>query len=111
LRFWYLDTGLPSLAERSSGFLFERLDPSELQLRFVDRRVVFYSYNVITSLLSVLLSEPHDGLFVATRTWRGGDVHPYTYLTVLSSLALTVVMAWTAFRWWRAGPPFGGGRG
>ena len=107
LRFWYLDTGLPSLAERSSGFLFERLDPSELQRRFGDRRVVFYAYNVVASLLSVLLSEPHDGLFVATRTWRGGDVHPYTYLTVLSSLALTVVMAWTAFRWWRRGSPLG----
>lgn len=107
LRFWYLDTGLPSLAERSSGFLFERLDPPELQRRFGDRPVVFYAYNVAASLLSVLLSEPHDGLFVATRTWRGGDVHPYTYLTVLSSLAMTVVMAWAAFTWWRRGSTLG----
>jgi hypothetical protein len=107
LRFWYLDTGLPSLAERSSGFLFERLDPSELERRFGDRRVVFYAYNVAASLLSPLLSEPHDGLFVATRTWRGGDVHPYTYLTVLSSLAMTVVMAWAAFTWWRRGSTLG----
>jgi hypothetical protein len=107
VRFWYLDTGLPSLAERSSGFLFERLDPSELERRFGDRRIVFYAYNVAASLLSVLLSEPHDGLFVATRTWRGGDVHPYTYLTVLSSLAMTMVMAWAAFTWWRRGSTLG----
>jgi hypothetical protein len=101
LRFWVLDTGLPSLAERSSGFLFERLEPSELERRFGDRRVVFYAYNVGASLLSVLFSEPRDGLFVATRTWRGGDVHPFTYLQVLSSVAMTVVMAWAALIWLR----------
>ena len=27
LRFWYLDTGLPSLTERTSGFFLERLEP------------------------------------------------------------------------------------
>jgi hypothetical protein len=101
LRFWVLDTGLPSLAERSSGFLFERLEPSELEQRFGDRRMVFYAYNVGASLLSVLFSEPRDGLFVATRTWRGGDVHPFTYLQVLSSVAMTVVMAWAALIWLR----------
>jgi hypothetical protein len=101
LRFWVLDTGLPSLAERSSGFLFERLEPSELERRFGDRRMVFYAYNVGASLLSVLFSEPRDGLFVATRTWRGGDVHPFTYLQVLSSVAMTVVMAWAALIWLR----------
>ena len=102
LRFWYLDTGLPSLTERTSGYFLERLEPSELQQRFGDRAFVFYAYNVVASILSVLFSEPRDGLFVATRAWRGGDVHPHAYLTVLSSLAMTVVMAWTAFAWWRA---------
>jgi hypothetical protein len=101
LRFWYLDTGLPSLTERTSGFFLERLEPSEIQQRFGDRRFVFYAYNVAASLLSVLLSEPREGLFAATRAWRGGDVHPHAYLTVLSSLAMTAVMAWAAFAWWR----------
>jgi hypothetical protein len=101
LRFWYLDTGLPSLTERTSGFLLERLEPSEIQERFGDRRVVFYAYNVAASLLSVLFSEPRDGLFAATRAWRGGDVHPQVYLTVLSSLAMTVTMIWAGIRWLR----------
>ena len=111
LRFWYLDTGLPSLTERTSGFLFERLEPQEIQQRFGDRRLVFYAYNVAASVLSVLFSEPRDGLFVATRAWRGGDVHPHAYLTVLSSLAMTLVMVWAGVRWWRTRSPLGrGGR-
>jgi len=105
LRFWYLDTGLPSLTERTSGFFLERLEPKEIQQRFGDRRLVFYAYNVAASLLSVLFSEPRDGLFVATRAWRGGDVHPHAYLTVLSSLAMTVVMAFAAITWLRQRRP------
>jgi hypothetical protein len=105
LRFWYLDTGLPSLTERTSGYFLERLEPSELQQRFGDRRLVFYAYNVLASVLSVLFSEPRDGLFVATRAWRGGDVHPHAYLTVLSSLAMTMVMVCGAFVWLRRRTP------
>jgi hypothetical protein len=105
LRFWYLDTGLPSLTERTSGFLLERLEPREIQQRFGDRRVVFYAYNVVASLLSVFFSEPRDGLFVATRAWRGGDVHPHAYLTVLSSLAMTLVMLGAAIAWVRRRSP------
>jgi hypothetical protein len=101
LRFGYLDTGLPSLTERTSGYFLERLEPSELQQRFADRRVVFYAYNMFASLLSLLLSEPRDGLFSAARAWRGGDVHPQAYLTVLSSLAMTLVMLWAALNWLR----------
>lgn len=105
LRFWYLDTGLPSLTERTSGFFLERLEPKEIQQRFGDRRFVFYAYNVAASLLSVLFSEPRDGLFAATRAWRGGDVHPFAYLTVLSSLGMTLVMLWAGGRWLRARVP------
>jgi hypothetical protein len=107
LRFWYLETGLPSLTERTSGFFLERLEPSEIQQRFGDRRFVFYAYNVAASLLSVLLSEPRDGLFVATRAWRGGDAHPQAYLTVLSSAVMTLTMVWAALHWWRRGSTLG----
>ena len=107
LRFWYLDTGLPSLAERTSGFFLERLEPREIQQRFGDRRFVFYAYNVAASLLSVLFSEPRDGLFAATRAWRSGDVHPLAYLTVLSSLAMTMLMVWAGGRWLLTRAPLG----
>jgi hypothetical protein len=107
LRFWYLDTGLPSLTERTSGYWLERLEPSQIQQQFGDRRFVFYAYNVAASVLSVLFSEPRDGLFAATRAWRAGDVPPHVYLTVLSSVAMTAVMIWAAFSWWRRRSPLG----
>lgn len=105
LRFMFLETGLPSLAERTSGFGFERLEGAELQQRFGDRAYVFYAYNVGVSLLSVLFSEPVAGQFVATRAWLRSDVHPHAYLTVLSSLALTMMMVWAAVRSWRQRTP------
>jgi hypothetical protein len=107
LRFWYLDTGMPSLTERTSGFLFERLEGSQIQDRFGDRVLVFYAYNVGAALLSIFLSEPRDGLFAATRAWSRSDVHPHAYLTVLSSLALTLMMVGAAAAWWRTRSPLG----
>jgi hypothetical protein len=107
LRFWYLNTGLPSLTERSTGFLLERLEPSEIQKRFGDAPMVFYAYNVAASLLSVLFSEPREGVFVAVRAWMRDDVQPREYLAVLSSIGLTAVMGWAAIRWWRQDQPLG----
>jgi hypothetical protein len=105
LRFVYLETGMPSLTERSSGFLLERLEPSELQKRFASAPLVFYAYNVGASLLSVLVSEPREGVFVAIRAWLQKDVHPRVYLQVLSSLGMTAMIVWAAYRWWRRGTP------
>jgi hypothetical protein len=105
LRFGLLHTGMPSLSERASGFLFERLEPSQLQQRFGESPRVFYAYNVMASLLSVLFAEPRDGLFAATKAWRQGDVHPQAYLTVGSSLAMTLLIVATAVVRWRQRRP------
>lgn len=101
VRFEYLQTGVPSLAERSSGFLLDKLEPAELQRRFGDGPFVFYAYNVAASLLSVLFSEPRDGLLVAARAWRGGDVPPRIYLAVISSCVTTMTIGWWAIARWR----------
>jgi hypothetical protein len=94
LRFTGLSVGLPTLDERSSGYLFERLDPAELSVLFDDRLALFYVYNVVTSVLSVILSEPQSGVFVAVRAWMTGDVPPRLPLAVVSSLATTAAIAW-----------------
>jgi hypothetical protein len=91
-RFGVLDTGVPALTERGSGFLFERLEPDELQRRFGTVPAMFYAYNVATSFLSVLLAEPREGIFVATRALRDGEVLPRTYVAVASSVATTTVI-------------------
>ena len=101
MRVEYVQRGGPSLAERNSGFLLERLEPEELHERFGDAPLVFYAYNVGASVLSVLLSEPQAGVFVAVRAWQEGDVPPRAYLAVASSFATTALIAWWLIGRWR----------
>jgi len=105
LRLEVLSASVPSLAERSSGFLFDRLEPDELQRRFGDAPLVFYAYNVGTSLLGVLLSEPRDGVFAAVRSWLDGDVLPRTWVALISSALTTALIGWAVWRRVRQGGP------
>jgi hypothetical protein len=98
LRFAYLATGLPDLMERSSGYLFTILEPAQLQQRFGDGPLPFYLYNVASSALSVLFSEPRAGVFVATREWLEGDLLPRTVVAVATSTATTALLVWAAAR-------------
>ena len=66
------------------------------------RRHVFYAYNVAASLGSVLFAEPRDGVFVARARVARRRRAPRVYLTVLSSLATTVLIVWTLASRWRA---------
>jgi hypothetical protein len=92
-RFWLLSVGTPGLIERSSGFLFEVLEPSELERRFGDRLATFYAYNVVSSALSVLSSEPQNGLFVTIGAWRNGRMTSGLWVTLISSLVTTGLIA------------------
>jgi hypothetical protein len=105
LRLGMLSEAVPSLAERSSGFIFDRLDPDELQRRFGGAPLVFYAYNVGASLLGVLLSEPRDGVFVAVRSWLDGDVFPRTWVALISSALTGALMGWALWRRLRQGGP------
>jgi hypothetical protein len=93
LRFGVLAVGTPGLIERSSGYFFAVLDPSELERRFGDRLVVFYAYNVVSSALSVLASEPQSGVFVTTAAWLNDRLTAGLALAVLSSLVTTGLIA------------------
>jgi dolichyl-phosphate beta-glucosyltransferase len=98
LRFFTLSVGVPGLVERASGFLFQVLEPPELQQRFGDRLAVFYAYNVASSALSVLASEPQSGLFVTVRSWLDGRVPPRLALTFVSSLITTALIVVAGIR-------------
>jgi hypothetical protein len=101
LRFGYLHTGLPGLDERQTGFLLERLDRGAVLARFGSSPLLFHIYNVVVSALSVLVAEPRDGQFVAAGAWLRGDVHPVTWIAVISSLATTALLTWYGVRAWR----------
>jgi hypothetical protein len=105
LRLEVLSGAVPSLAERSAGFIFDRLEPDELQRRFGDAPLVFYAYNVGSSLLGLLLSEPRDGVFAAVRSWLDGDVLPRTWIALISSALTGGLMGWVFWRRLREGGP------
>jgi hypothetical protein len=103
LRFVYLSTGAPAVAERSSGFMFEILDRSELQQRFGANPFWFYTYNVASSFGSVLFSEPQNGVLVGVREWLAGAGRlPRVFVPVATSIATTALVAWTAWRAFRS---------
>ena len=52
--------------ERASGFGFRVLDPPELADRFGGNPLPFYAYNIASSVLSVLLSEPRGGVYATS---------------------------------------------
>jgi hypothetical protein len=97
-RFAFLSSGVPTLLERSSGYGLSRLDPSELQQRFGSDPLVFYSYNVVTSLMSVLFSEPQAGVFEGVRAWLDGSLLPRLVIPITTSVVTTGLIVWAAAR-------------
>ena len=105
LRFLYLDTGTPELDDRAMGFGFGRLDRGDVVARFGDTPYVLYIYNVVSSVLSVLLSEPRGGTWEMTRRWIAGEVTPSVIVSLVSALTATGLVVWFAgvrFRLWLA---------
>jgi hypothetical protein len=102
-RFGVLDTGAPGMVERSSGFGTERLEPEEIVARFGTRPYLFYGYNIASSALSVLASEPRDGEWrIAAERQDDAGVFEGTVLNIATSLATTALIATYAIRRWPA---------
>jgi hypothetical protein len=101
VRFIVFDVGLPGLVERSSGFGFRVLDPPELIARFGDHPLLFYAYNVMASMLSVLFSEPTGGVFWLTRRLASGAVPPFMIVNVIASTGVVLLLAAFAAARWR----------
>jgi hypothetical protein len=105
LRFSILHIGSPGLEERTSGFGFSRLDPSALVDKFGTHPVPFYAYNVASSLLSIVLSEPREGVWVATRDFLRGDTRVFQVFNIVASAlgsALIVLYIWRRRHEWLA---------
>jgi hypothetical protein len=99
IRSFVFDVGTPSLAERASGFGFSTLEPSELVARFGDRPWPFYIYNVLSSISTVLFSEPKGGVWRFVFELTTGTLHPWTVVSVASSAVATALVGW--FVWTR----------
>jgi hypothetical protein len=101
-RFVLWDVGVPSLIERSSGLGFRVLDPDELVRQFGANPTPLYAYNILMSVLTVLLAEPRSGVFVFVRDVSRGTISLPLLLEVTSSVLTTGVMLWFAGQRWRA---------
>lgn len=93
LRFAILHTGVPALSERGSGFGLRQLSPDQLQRRFGSAPYVFYAYNVLASLLTVLFSEPRAGIWTIPAEFMGGRIAAGTIINVVSSIITTALIA------------------
>jgi hypothetical protein len=93
-RFALLGTGSPGIAERASGFGLQQLGPDELMRRFGTRPYVFYGYNVASSLLTLLFSEPRSGIWTVLAEYSQGRVAAGTALNVVSSVLTTTLLGW-----------------
>jgi hypothetical protein len=99
IRFVMFDVGSPGLVERSSGFGFGVLDPEDLIARFGGNPIPFYLYNIVTSAMSVLLSEPTAGVFRVTSAIAGGDVDVQMIMNLVATISVTAALA--VFVWRR----------
>jgi hypothetical protein len=102
LRFTYLNVGAPGLTERSSGFGLRTLEPPELIARFGDHPLPFYAYNIAAAALSVLASEPRNGVFVFVGKLLAREADIGTTLNVITSVTTTGLLLWFAVRRWSA---------
>ena len=94
VRFTYYGSGTPTLDDRAIGFGLGRIDRGDVAARFGDNPSVLYAYNVITSMMSVLFSEPRGGTFEMTRRWLAGEARPSVIVSVVSALVATGMLAW-----------------
>jgi hypothetical protein len=98
LRFVVMDVGTPGLMERPSGFLLDRLEPAQLAERFGANPYPLYAYNVASAVGTVLFGDPRGGTLLIARAVALDSLRPWMVINVLSSVAVTILVAWYAAR-------------
>jgi hypothetical protein len=92
-----LDIGTPSIGSHGTGFGAESFSADAIAERFGRAPGSLIAYNVAGAALSVLASEPRGGAYQLLRP----RLAPVVAINVISSLALTVLVAWSARAAWR----------
>jgi hypothetical protein len=91
LRFEVFQIGSPLVGERAVGFGFSRIEPAEIESRFVatGHLYYFYLYNVVSAFVSVFLSEPISGRWMLTQRIIDGGIDPMVATSLISTLVAT----------------------
>ena len=93
IRLAFSTVAAPPSFHTESGFGFSQLSPAELQARFGDAPWLFRLYNVAATFLTVVASEPRDGIFAFTASLIDGNVPYWQWIHVGSSLLTTAAIA------------------
>ena len=93
IRLTFSTVAAPPSFHTDSGFLFSQLSPSELQARFGEAPWLFRLYNVASTFLTVVASEPREGIFGFTAALLNGNVPYWRWVHVGSSLLTTIAIA------------------
>jgi hypothetical protein len=75
-----------------SGFVFQNLDAETLRARFGATPWVFWIYNVVGTTLTVMFSEPRDGVYSFVESLLARDMAPWQWFQVGSSALTTLVI-------------------
>ena len=94
--------------EQDFSFGFTRLPAAEASARFGDFPYPAYVYNVLSTVSNILFSEPTSGQFVIISSLIRGEAEPWQVNALVSSSALTALIAWWGVQAWRenAGRPW-----
>jgi hypothetical protein len=86
------------LVHGDTGIGFERLSPAEILATFENAHWLFFAYNIVATLLTVIASEPRSGRFHFIETQLHGNTPIWLWFHVLSSLATTAFIVWRLSR-------------
>jgi hypothetical protein len=98
LRLGYLGVESPPFGERATGFGLGMMSGEEQVRRFGARPWLLYAYTAVSGVMSVLFSQPREGVWTIASRWTDGDVPPWLAVHVLASIITTVFTLWFAFR-------------
>ena len=93
IRLVFSNVAAPPSFHTESGFGFAQLSPAELRERFGNAPWLFGLYNVASTFLTVIASEPREGIFGFTASLVQGNVPYWRWVHVGSSLLTTAAIA------------------
>ena len=80
--------------EQDIGYGFDYLSAADATARFGASPLGMYGYNAVSTMASVLFTEPQSGVFSITRAIVRGEVVPWQIANLASSVCLTGLIAW-----------------
>ena len=104
LRFVLLPSAESDLVHRETGVGFTMREPAAAIEALGGRASQLYVYNIGSSILTVLFSEPRAGIWEFARRYALTDVAPWQWIHLITSALTTLCLIWyvaTRARAWR----------